>query len=79
MLLLVAINIIECKGVIKMIESEKYLLNANDVVDLLGVKRPTAYKIIRDANIRLAKAGKLTIRGKINRRYLLKMLDVSEV
>lgn len=27
-----------------MIESEKYLLNANDVVDLLGVKRPTAYK-----------------------------------
>lgn len=62
-----------------MIESEKYLLNANDVVDLLGVKHPTAYKIIRDANIRLAKAGKLTIRGKINRRYLLKMLDVSKV
>lgn len=62
-----------------MVESEKYLLNANDVVDLLGVKRPTAYKIIRDANIQLAKAGKLTIRGKINRRYLLKMLDVSEV
>lgn len=62
-----------------MIESEKYLLNANDVVDLLGVKCPTAYKIIRDANMRLAKAGKLTVRGKINRRYLLKMLDVSEV
>ena len=79
MLLLVAINIIECKGVIKMIESEKYLLNANYVVALLGVKRPTAYKIIRDANIRRAKAGKLTIRVKINRRYLLKMLDVSEV
>ena len=52
-----------------MIESEKYLLNANDVVDLLGVKRPTAYKIIRDANMRLSKAGKLTVRGKINRRY----------
>lgn len=62
-----------------MIESEKYLLNANDVVDLLGVKRPTAYKIIREGNAQLAKAGKLTIRGKINRRYLLKMLDVSEV
>lgn len=62
-----------------MIESEKYLLNANDVVDLLGVKRPTAYKIIREGNAQLAKAGKLTIRGKINRRYLLKMLDVSEM
>jgi len=62
-----------------MIETEKYLLSANDVVAMLGVKRPTAYKIIRDANIRLAKAGKLTVRGKINRRYLLKMLDISEV
>lgn len=62
-----------------MIESEKYLLNANDVVDLLGVKRPTAYKIIREGNAQLAKAGKLTIRGKINKHYLLKMLDVSEV
>ena len=62
-----------------MIETEKYLLSANDVVAMLGVKRPTAYKIIRDANIRLAKAGKLTVRGQINRRYLLKMLDISEV
>ena len=62
-----------------MIETKKYLLSANDVVEMLGVKRPTAYKIIREGNAQLAKAGKLTIRGKINRRYLLKMLDVSEV
>lgn len=62
-----------------MIESEKYLLSASDIVTMLGVKKPTAYKIIRDGNAQLAKAGKLTIRGKINRRYLLKMLDVSEV
>lgn len=62
-----------------MIETEKYLLNANDVVDLLGIKLPTAYKIIREGNAQLAKAGKLTIRGKINKHYLLKMLDVSEV
>lgn len=62
-----------------MIDSEKYLLSASDIVTMLGVKKPTAYKIIRDGNAQLAKAGKLTIRGKINRRYLLKMLDVSEV
>lgn len=62
-----------------MIEHEKYLLSASDIVTLLGVKKPTAYKIIRDGNAQLAKAGKLTIRGKINKRYLLKMLDVSEV
>ena len=62
-----------------MVESEKYMLSASDIVTMLGVKKPTAYKIIRDGNAQLAKAGKLTIRGKINRRYLLKMLDVSEV
>ncbi|WP_304098075.1 DNA-binding protein [Phascolarctobacterium succinatutens] len=62
-----------------MIDSEKYMLSASDIVTMLGVKKPTAYKIIRDGNAQLAKAGKLTIRGKINRRYLLKMLDVSEV
>lgn len=62
-----------------MIEREKYLLSASDIAIMLGVKKPTAYKIIREGNAQLAKAGKLTIRGKINRRYLLKMLDVSEV
>ena len=62
-----------------MIDSEKYMLSASDIVTMLGVKKPTAYKIIRDGNAQLAKAGKLTIRGKINRRYLLKMLDVIEV
>lgn len=62
-----------------MIDSEKYMLSASDIVTMLGVKKPTAYKIIRDGNAQLAKPGKLTIRGKINRRYLLKMLDVSEV
>ncbi|WP_293813056.1 DNA-binding protein [uncultured Phascolarctobacterium sp.] len=62
-----------------MIDSEKYLLSASDIVTMLGVKKPTAYKIIRDGNAQLAKAGKLTIRGKINKHYLLKMLDVSEV
>lgn len=62
-----------------MIDQEKYLLSASDIVTMLDVKKPTAYKIIRDGNAALAKAGKLTIRGKINRRYLLKMLDVSEV
>lgn len=62
-----------------MIEREKYLLSASDIATMLGVKKPTAYKIIREGNAQLAKAGKLTIRGKINRLYLLKMLDVSEV
>lgn len=62
-----------------MIEREKYLLSASDIATMLGVKKPTAYKIIREGNAQLAKAGKLTIRGKINKDYLLKMLDVSEV
>ena len=36
-----------------MIDSEKYMLSASDIVTMLGVKKPTAYKIIRDGNVHL--------------------------
>ena len=55
---------------------EKILLNAQDVSELLGVKLCMAYKVIREGNKELAAAGKLVIRGKINRKYLYKKLDV---
>lgn len=59
--------------------NEKIMMDAHDVANLLGVKLYLAYKIIRQYNAQLAQAGKLTIRGKINRKYLLKQLDTSDV
>ena len=58
---------------------DKIMLTANDVSRLLGIKLYLSYKIIRNANEELKKAGKLTIRGRINKEFLLKKLDVSNL
>lgn len=57
-------------------EQEKALLNVKDVMALLGCTEYRAYLVIRQANEKLKAAGKLTIRGRVNRRYLMKLLDV---
>lgn len=59
--------------------AERYLLNADEVAEMLGVAKNTAYSIIRDCNEKLAKAGKLVVRGRVNKQYLLKTLDVSDI
>ena len=55
---------------------EKYLLTAEDVSRLLGVKIGMAYKIIRECNEELKAMGKLTIRGKVNKKFLERKLEV---
>lgn len=57
-------------------QQEKVLVTAQEVAALLGISVSMAYKVIRGYNTELAKMGKLTIRGKINRKYLLKKLEV---
>lgn len=57
-------------------EREKYLLGAGDVAALLNVKPCMAYKIIRECNAELKAAGKLVIRGKVLKKYLLKKIEV---
>lgn len=54
----------------------KVLLNAQEVSQLLGVKMCMAYKVIRECNQELSAMGKLTIRGKVNRKFLLQKLEV---
>lgn len=58
---------------------EKALLTAAEVAELLGCKMCMAYKVIRECNTELQAAGKLVIRGKVNRKYLLKKLDIEGV
>ena len=55
---------------------EKYLLTAEDVARLLNVKMGMAYKIIRECNEELKAMGKLTIRGRVNKKYMESKLDV---
>lgn len=41
----------------------------NDVMQMLGVKQTKAYEIIRIMNDELEEMGKLTITGKVNKKY----------
>lgn len=54
------------------------LIGADEVSKILGVKKCSAYKVIRTLNDQLKAQGKITIQGKINRNYLLKMVNPSE-
>lgn len=60
-------------------EQEKALMPAQEVATLLGVKMCMAYKIIRECNEELKAAGKIVVRGRINRKYLFKKLDIEGV
>ena len=62
-----------------MLIAEKAFLDATDVMELLGVKRSRAYSIIKSLNDEMTKAGKLTIRGKVNAKYLKKKLNIEDM
>lgn len=46
-------------------------IGANEVSKLCKVGLGKAYEIIRELNKELIKEGKLTLRGKTNKKYLL--------
>ncbi len=59
-----------------MLMESKYMLDAREVANLLGIKTGKAYKLIRLWNSELDRQGKFTLRGKINRKYFEKKLEV---
>lgn len=56
--------------------SEKKFLTAKDVSDLLGVSLSTAYRIIKRLNDDLARAGKITVPGKVSSRYFFENIYI---
>lgn len=56
-------------------ETEKQYFTAKDVMQVLGVGRSTAYSIIKQCNKELKELGKITIRGKVNAKYLLSRIE----
>ncbi len=58
---------------------ENKILTAEQVADLCKVKIGKAYQIIRELNEELKKEGYITIRGRVNKDYLLKRLGIKEV
>ena len=52
--------------------TERKLLGAKQVAELLGISLSYAYKVIDQLNRELEKAGYLTIAGKVDSLYLYK-------
>ncbi len=48
---------------------EDKFLNVGDVMQILGISKSAAYKIMRQINGELEKKGYITIHGKISRKY----------
>ena len=46
-------------------------MDVNEVVEILGVKKPTAYKIIRQLNDELNGKDFVTIAGRVSRQYFM--------
>lgn len=46
-------------------------IEAIEVAEILGIKKPTAYKIIRQLNDELKDQDFLTIAGKVSRQYFM--------
>ena len=50
-------------------ETNKYLMRAEEVANILGVSTTFAYKLMSKLNKELAEKGYLVISGRINRKY----------
>lgn len=48
--------------------NEKFL-EVGDVMQILGISRSVAYKLMRQINSELEKKGYIVIRGKVSRKY----------
>jgi hypothetical protein len=57
-------------------KDEKVLLTAYEVAEILDVRLSRAYTIIRVMNKEMAAKGKLTLRGRVNRKYLEEKLSI---
>lgn len=50
------------------VEQSRFM-DADEVAHVLGCSRTTAYRIIKQLNEQLRKDGKITLAGKVSRRY----------
>lgn len=54
------------------------LLDVREVMECLGISQSGAYNVIRDLNNELKERGFLTIRGKVEERYLYERFRLSD-
>ena len=56
---------------------DKLFLTADDVVEIMGIAKPTAYQLIRELNKELKAKGYITIQGKVSTQYFFERCGLS--
>lgn len=56
----------------------KQMLTVEDVMDICRVKQSKAYKIMKQVNQEMEREGFIIIRGRVNSKYLMKKLGMTE-
>ena len=51
------------------IMTESLFFTANDVMEMLGISRGHAYKIVKQLNAELASRGYIVVAGKVPKKY----------
>ncbi|NLC40105.1 MAG: hypothetical protein GX763_04205 [Clostridiaceae bacterium] len=54
------------------------LIDVEQVQEILGIPQSSAYSIIRNLNLELQEQGYYTIRGKVEKSYLLKRFGIPD-
>jgi len=57
-------------------DQQRYMMTAGEVAAALGCHISMAYKLIRQWNAELEAMGKITIKGKVIRKYFESKLEV---
>ena len=56
--------------------NDKLMLDVTDVASILQISKSMAYEIIRKLNGELAAMNKLTVRGRVSKRYLISRMEI---
>lgn len=54
------------------------LIGVEEVQKILDCSKPKAYQVMRELNEEFKEKGYITIRGKINKNYLLKRIGIEK-
>lgn len=57
---------------------DKLFINADEIVEIMGIAKPTAYQLIRNLNKELKEKGYMVIRGKVSTQYFYERCGITE-
>ena len=58
--------------------TDKFVMTAHDVAEVLGISDGKAYQIIRTLNSEIQKEGYIIVRGRVNTKYFKKKVMYEE-